>query len=146
MNDYIDYYDYMYNLNNYQNKDKNKNVKKANTFTDPYEGFIKGNMFEKLYSQYKNYKPKELNPQNNKEYLQLLVQIYGFAAHDIGLYLDVNPNDQNAIQKRNEYINMYKQTLLEYENNYGPIRTTSALLDKSPWAWDTKKWPWEENE
>ena len=34
---------------------------------NPNEGFIKGNLFSNLYSEYKNYKPQNLNPRNEQE-------------------------------------------------------------------------------
>ena len=151
MNDYIDYYTYMDNLNQMSNinpivqnevmmpTSKNKEI----VIAEPYNGFIQGNMFDNLYKNYQNYKIDELNPTSEEDYLLLLVQIYGFAAHDLELYLDVNPNDVNAIRKRNEYINMYKDALKNYEEKFGPITSTSNLLSESPWGWDTNKWPWE---
>ncbi|MBQ6546633.1 MAG: spore coat protein CotJB [Bacilli bacterium] len=139
MNDYIDYYGYINNLNQMNNQVQNS----PKSFTEPYTGFIRGNMFDKLYSNYKNYKIQELNPSNEKEYAKMLLQMYAFAAHDLGLYLDVYPNDTNAIKQRYEYVRMYNEALRQYETNYGPITKSSALLDKTPWAWDSKKWPWE---
>lgn len=157
MNDYIDYYNYMNNLNEMQNANlmpnnfqvpintNQKKSNKTNKIAEPYIGFTRGNMFDNLYYEYKNYKPQELNPTNDKEYLQLLVQMYDFAAHDLGLYLDINPNDNEIIRKRAEYISMYKQALEQYENNYGPITESSKMLESTPWNWNTKKWPWEGN-
>ena len=165
MNDYIDYYNYLNNINQMpygnqmmnqnimqnqiempstqMNTNNNNNNKSQNTTNEAYSGFTRGNMFEKLYNEYRNYRPQELNPTNDKEYAEFLVQMYGFAAHDLGLYLDVNPNDNNAIRQRAQYINMYNQALAQYENNYGPITQNSTMLEATPWAWDTKKWPWE---
>ena len=149
MNDYIDYYTYMNNLNQMAQKMPNEitmpaiETKEYDYDTDPVKGFIQGNMFQNTYIPYQNYKAQELNPANDQEYQLLLVQIYDFAAHDLELYLDVNPNDVNAIKLRAEYVNMYKQALDQYEQNFGPITETSQMLAKSPWAWNTKKWPWE---
>ena len=103
----------------------------------------RGNMFNGLYDSYMNYKPYEINPQNEKQYLLLIVQMYGFAAHDLGLYLDVFPNDSNAIKLRDKYVNLYKQSVNDYENKYGPLTLSSELLNASPWNWASKKWPWE---
>ena len=100
-------------------------------------------MFDNLYYEYKNYKPQELNPKNDKEYNLLLIQMYAFAAHDLALYLDINPNDTRAVKKRAEFINMYNEALIKYENTYGPITKNSEMLSVNPWAWDSKKWPWE---
>ena len=165
MNDYMDYFNYISNLNQMpqgnqmaspntmqmqplvQNSIPNQNQMNNQTnnkgLAEPYPGFTRGNMFDNLYYEYKNYRPQELNPRNDKEYAKLLIQMYGFAAHDLGLYLDVNPNDNNAIRQRAEYINMYNDVLAQYENKYGPITQNSVMLETSPWAWDTKKWPWE---
>lgn len=141
MNNYMDYYGYMDNLN--QMSSTNKNIIDNNPLAEPYVGFIRGNMFNELYSEYKGYTPKELNPNNDKEYIQLLLQMYGFAAHDLGLYLDINPGDMSVIKKRAEFVKMYNDTLAQYEKNYGPITSCSEMLSTSPWAWDTKTWPWE---
>lgn len=141
MNNYVDYYNYMNNIN----QNRNFNQSKLGYDTEAYLGFIRGNMFSNLYDPYQNYQIQELNPNNEQEYLLLLVQMYGFAAHDLGLYLDVNPNDGKAIDLRNNYINLYNQSLANYESKYGPLTLNSQGLDTKPWAWNTKKWPWEGN-
>lgn len=159
MNDYMDYYNYINNLNQivdqnqmmFEKQNQNKvsklkqNKSTTNGLAEPYTGFTRGNMFDNLYDEYKNYRPQELNPKDDKEYAMLLMQMYGFAAHDLGLYLDVNPNDTNAIRQRAEYIRMYNEALAQYESNFGPITQNSIMLETTPWAWDTKKWPWEGN-
>lgn len=144
MNNYIDYYNYMNNMNNLNFNTISNNDDKDYT-TDPYSAFIRGNLFNNLYTPYKNYKTAELNPTNEKDYYLLMIQIYGFAAHELNLYLDVNPNDQNAIKLRSEYINLYNQAVMQYENKYGALNTKSKALDATPWAWNTQKWPWEGN-
>lgn len=141
MNNYVDYYNYMNNIN----QNRNSNQRKLGYDTEAYLGFIRGNMFSNLYDPYQNYQIQELNPNNEQEYLLLLVQMYGFAAHDLGLYLDVNPNDGKAIDLRNNYINLYNQSLANYESKYGSLTLNSQGLDTKPWAWNTKKWPWEGN-
>lgn len=155
MNNYIEYYNYLNNLNqntiNPNNKMANMNSISSNNMNnlgydiDPYNGFMRGNMFNSLYDPYKNYQIQEINPTNEREYALLMVQMYGFAAHDLGLYLDVNPNDANAINLRNEYIKLYKQALAEYEHRYGSLDLSSNMLEATPWAWDSEKWPWEGN-
>lgn len=153
MNDYMDYYNYINNLNLMPNSNQTtgfSQVKKSSSkagkqqsLAEPYTGFVRGNMFNNLYNEYKNYSPKELNPMNDKEYLQMLIQMYGFAAHDLSLYLDVNPNDTNVIKQRAEYVKMYNEALVQYENNYGPITKNSVMLDATPWGWDNTNFPWE---
>ena len=104
-------------------------------------------MFPKVVQviPYKDYKVAQINPKNEEEYLMLMIQIYDFCAHELTLYLDVNPNDQEAIRLRTEYINLAKQALNEYESQYKALNLTSSNLATIPLAWDTKKWPWEGN-
>ena len=143
MNNYTDYYNYMHNVSHADTINKKKHSVKLDYNTEPYEGFCKGNMFSNIYDPYQNYKPQELDPTNEQEYLLLLVQIYEFAAHDLGLYLDVNPDDKEAIKLRSDYIDLYNQSLTNYESMYGPLSLDSQMLDATPWVWDSKKWPWE---
>ena len=125
-------------MNNYYNYGQ-----VANSLEEPYNAFIKGNLFSNLYDQYKNYKPSEINPKNEREYLLLLVQIYDFCAHELTLYLDNYPNDEQAIKLREQYVLQKKESLKQYEEKYGPIVLSSPLLNKAPWAWDNNNFPWE---
>ena len=111
--------------------------------SDPYVGYINGNLFTNLYNPYKNYIPNELKPMDEQEYLRELIQIYDFAAHDLNLYLDINPDDSEVIKLRSEYVNELKKATLEYENKYGAIDLESSTLSNSPWGWDTLNWPWD---
>lgn len=141
MNNYNDYYNYVNNFNGMQTKNNNS----VSYDAEPYKAFIRGNLFNNLYESYKNYNTDELNPTNQQDYSLLLVQIYDFVAHELALYLDVNPTDNNAIKLRNDYISMYKEALAQYESTFGPLDLGSQMLDASPWAWDSKIWPWEGN-
>lgn len=133
----------MNNYNELYNKDINRNVNKYSVENDPYTAFIKGNSFKNLYNPYKNYRPYELNPRNEREYFLMLTQIYGFIAHDLGLYLDVNPNDDKAIKLREKYNNMYNQAITNYEQKYGALELDSDMLGAIPWSWDLNNFPWE---
>lgn len=151
MNDYNDYYNYLNNFNfNNMNSSTNVNnsIMKTNDSlyeNEPYNGFIRGNMFDNLYDSYKSYKPYEINPSNERDYSLFLVQMYGFAAHDLNLYLDVYPNDNKAIELRAKYVKLYNQALMNYEGKYGATSLGSDYLNTVPWAWDSKNWPWEGN-
>lgn len=135
--------DYNYYLNNMEhNFNRNNEFKFEN---DPYTAFVKGNSFKNLYDQYKNYKPIDINPKNEREYLLLMVQIYEFVAHDLGLYLDVNPNNSNVIQLRNKYLKLYNQAITQYENKYGALSLDNSMENKTPWSWDNNNFPWEVN-
>lgn len=144
MNNFIDYYSYMNNFNTPQNS-MNAINKEFDYTTDSNVAFLRGNLFNNLYTPYKGYKPMDINPKSEKEYALSLIQMYCFAAHELNLYLDVNPNDSNAIKMRSNYINMYKKAVREFEIKYGPLGTSSKTLDKTPWMWSLNNWPWEGN-
>ena len=122
----------------------------ANTFMhdnlnlyEPYEGFIKGNLFKNLYNEYKNYKPMTLRPTNEKNALMLEIQKYKFALNDLNLYLDVNPNNKEAINIYNNYVVELDKLTKYYENLYGPISLNNNLIKTSNFNWINCPWPWE---
>ena len=149
MNNFDQYYNYLNNMNITNMSDSNKinqTSQIANkSFADPYTAFTRGNLFNNLYDQYKNYKPVELKPINEKDYALLLVQIYDFCAHELTLYLDNYPNDSNVIKLRDEYSDNAREALNQYESKYGPLNVASKTLNATPWAWDSNVWPWEGN-
>ena len=124
----------MNNFNNYSN----------NSLVSPSVGYDRGNMFSDLYEQYKNYTIDNLKANNEQERLYLELSRMCFAAHQINLYLDLNPNDVSMIKLFNDYRNRYVELLREYESKYGPINTTSDSLEKTPFMWEKSPWPWED--
>ncbi len=136
----LDYYNY--NNNNYNLPTYTKD-ESPNSLYDPYNGFIRGNMFNSLYNGYKINKPIELIASNEKDKLKLYLDAMCFAAHDINLYLDLYPEDKDMIELFNQYrmnANVLKE---EYQNKFDPILTSSDALSRIPWAWDNNPWPWE---
>ena len=160
MNDYgFDYMNYITNIpnsmkyNNSQNMDYmvgHKNMPnmmnkmwQKDKLLDPTEGFIKGNLFANLYDPYKNYKPAELNPKNEREALLYQVMQYKFALIELNLYLDTHPNDKEMIKLYNKYLKTEKQMCDKYESMYGPLILGSEHVGKNTWNWKKSPWPWE---
>lgn len=112
-----------------------------NEVYDVYGGFIRGNMFPDLYNQYKNNKPFEIQPMNEQAELLTYLDAYSFAAHDLNLYLDNNPNDRDMINLFKEYTSKAKQIQNEYEQKFGPLFVDASTT--YPWAWNDSPWPWE---
>ena len=111
--------------------------------SDPKTGYSRGNLFSNLYSEYKNYTPRKLSSNDPKTKLWLELSETFFAAHEINLYLDINPDDDSMIQLFNDYrrkANMLKE---EYESKYGPICTSSDMMNSSPFPWVNASFPWE---
>ena len=121
------------------------NNSNSNKLDGSYQGYIKGNMFNDLYDGYKNYKPDKLIPANEQEELLLNVNQTCFAAHDLRLYLDINPEDGKMIELFNNYQKQANNAIREYEEKYGLILSSSlSSIDSFNWSIDT--WPWERKE
>ena len=111
---------------------------------NPNDGFNKGNMFPNLYNQYKNYKPVELKANNEREQILLDLSRVAFAAHELNLYLDLNPNDESLLAFFNDYRREANALMKQYESKYGPLNIKSDSLEKGPFAWVNNMWPWED--
>ena len=131
MNNYK-YYDYLYR----------NNMNNQNLF-NPKEGFIKGNMFSNLYSEYKNYKPQNLNPRNEQEKMLYEIDAYSFAAHDLNLYLDMYPEDTSMVTLFNDYRRKVDELVKVYENKFGPLTVNSNEMENKTFSWINSPWPWE---
>ncbi len=143
MNNYkinTDYYNYM--NNNYNIPTYEQDVKKNNVF-DPYNGLIHGNMFPNLYNPYKMNNPYEIRPMNKQAEMLTYIDSLTFACIDLGLYLDVNPDDKEALELYNKYRIMLGEYMVPYQNEFGPITMTSDALNSYPWMWNKMPWPWE---
>ncbi len=79
---------------------------------------------------------------NEKERALRRVQISEFAAFDASLFLDSNPDDQNALNYFKKYKQLNERAVCEYETKYGPLTHSGLMGDKS-WDWVKTSWPWE---
>lgn len=111
--------------------------------TEPYLGFVRGNLFSKLYDPYRNYQPSEIKPTTDREKLLNQLQMYQFTLIELNLYLDVYPNDTEKVRLFNEYQKREKQLRNQYENTYGPLTINSKNLNNRNWTWIDSPWPWE---
>ena len=166
MNEYgFNYMNYITNLpsnmmdmnNKFNTDNMNKNSSVMNKFNfystknkldkektiEPYLGFIRGNLFDNLYSPYKNYKPEEIEANDEREALLYQLLQYKFALIELNLYLDTNPNDKEAIELFNQYQKIEKQMCNQYESMYGPLTLDSNYLNNDNWVWSNSPWPWE---
>lgn len=153
MNNNYDNYQYpdMSILNKFlfqNNQTKNDNAMINNqittnrNLTTPYDGFIRGNMFNNLYNQYKFYRPMKLVPNSEQAELLLNVDQLTFASHEINLYLDINPNDREMINLFNQYQDMANNAIKKYEEKYGPL-TINYTDSTNVFRWQNDNWPWE---
>ena len=141
-------YNYNYPSNFYFDENNLKNYQKNNYYQNdnlfnPYEGLIRGNLFKNIYAPYKNQKPYAIKPMNDQAKMLTDIDSLDFALIDLNLYLDVYPDDKNAIELFNKYRNEQNELLNDYQNKYGPILLNSDALNNMPWMWDNNPWPWE---
>lgn len=134
---YRDYYNY---VNNNYNKPL---FEDTNKLFDPYNGFIRGNLFPQLYNTYDNKEPFQIKPNNEQAEMLTYIDSIQFALIDLNLHLDVNPDDRDAIKLFNKYRDTYNDYVTNYENKYGPLTLNSASLNTYPWAWNNMPWPWD---
>lgn len=106
------------------------------------EGFKRGNMFKNLYDEYKNLKPRKLSASSEREDMLMQIMEYTFAMIDLQLYLDMYPNDRDALKLFNTYLNNKKELTNMFEEKYGPL-TIDSEVQKNNWLWDNSPWPWE---
>lgn len=135
----------MFMQSNNPNKMPNQSNIMSQKLLPPYEGYIRGNLYSNLYDPYKNYQPAKLIPNNEQAELLLNVNQTTFAAHDIKLYLDVNPNDTNMINLYNQYQKMASDAIKAYESKYGPILADTKSATNN-FSWEAYSWPWEMGE
>ena len=128
---------------NNQYKDQNKTNMSQNNLFDPYNGLIRGNLFKNLYDPYKAGEPYEIKRMNAQAELLTYIDALSFAMVDLGLFLDVNPNSQDAIKLFNQYREEKEKLTKDYESKYGPITLDSDSLNSYPWSWNNMPWPWD---
>ena len=75
----------------------------------------------------------------NKNKLTQKIAKIQFVMHDIALFLNTHPNDEQAIKHYEFYQSKLEELKNEYEKLYGPPRT---IRDGS-WIWTDGPWPWE---
>jgi hypothetical protein len=113
----------------------------SSRFFTPKEGLLRGNMFKDEYKPYKNLTFVSLNPKNEKEALLLRVSEFDFATTDLGLHLDIYPEDNEAFELFKMYVEEGKKAKEEYDRMYGPLYLNDTL--SSTYNWTEDPWPWE---
>ncbi len=138
-----------YNIDKYIDKTNYTNVNVGNiifnrhndSITNVVEGFNRGNMFDNLYNQYKNYNYK-LNVNSKRDELLYKIQIYNFAIRDINLYLDLHPTESNMLNmflKYNQELEVLKK---EFTSLYSPL-SINEVKNNNKWTWINNPWPWD---
>lgn len=138
MNNY-NYLNELYN-NLYRDYPK-RTVSTSINLYSPTEGYMKGNLFSNIYSEYKNYTPQTLRPKTEQERELYELSTVAFAAHELNLYLDIHPDDTSLLQLFKDYEEKCKTLTEQYERKYGPL-SVSGVTSSKEFNW-VNNWPWE---
>ena len=65
-----------------------------------------------------------------------------FACHDLSLYLDTHPEDQEAFEAYRDLLKLAEDGQREYAEQYGPISKTD-LREAERYTWIQDPWPWQ---
>lgn len=140
---------YFDQYNNYFEDEKNNTqinidniyFNRNSPLTTVEDGFNKGNMFNNIYTKYKNhvYKLKTINQKDNLLYK---LQMKAFALKDLNLYLDTHPTDQSILVEYKKIKTSYEKIKDEYEKKYGVLFSIDVDNDDK-WNWIDNPWPWD---
>jgi hypothetical protein len=117
----------------------NDNLSMNNTLVSVKEGFNRGNMFDNLFMPYKYI--ADIKPSDRRNKLMMDIQMFCFAAHELNLYLDLYPDDIQAIGLYNQYKEEANRLTYEYEKEFGKIELN--INESYTWDWVKSPWPWE---
>lgn len=79
----------------------------------------------------------------NKEELLKRLTILDFLTVDLQLYLDIYPEDTDAIAKYNSVVKEADTVRAMIEKMYGPIYSFRSYSDSDKFTWIDNPWPWE---
>ena len=139
----VDYFTNILDNNNQEMDYNNNNINKNINLFNPYEGYIKGNLFKNLYNSYKNLKPVNIPVNSERDELLLNIGELSFAKHELNLLLDNYPNNKEALDLFNKYRSMEEEQVNNYERKFGPLNITSSDMKNAPFKWESDMWPWE---
>ena len=110
-------------------------------FLNAAEALTIGNLFEDLYEPYKHYKPRALTAKTEKERAMLKIQEESFVMNDLNLYLDLHPEDMEAMQLFKRCAMNLKELCNMYSEKYGALELEKDLGPNYDWC--KTPWPWE---
>lgn len=110
---------------------------------DSTTGFVCGNMFEKEYKPYKDYKLKMPKTTCEKSAKLYRIMELSFAINDLNLYLDLHPDDEKIFKEFKNYTEKLLMCEEDYVKCYGPIEITENIFEKNMWVSSS---PWEKED
>ncbi len=102
------------------------------------KALVRGTLFPGLdlpFMGMVNTKEKADTPKNE-------LMALNFAITELSLYLDTHPNDTEAAELLQSYIQLYEAGKAKYEQHNGPL-TMYDGVKKGKYLWSGDPWPWE---
>ena len=75
-----------------------------------------------------------------REEMMMKIRELDFSIIELGLYLDINPDDERALCLHREYAKKVKDLKDKYQKVYGPL---TIFYPCNKWRWLEEPWPWE---
>lgn len=117
-------------------------IKEKSDLASIEKGFSRGNMFNDLYDEYKDYKVVVPVATTERESDLLDIMALSLALNDLNLYLDLHPGDKEMLKKFNELVEVSCTKEMEFVKKYGPLEVNDgAYYEKFEWI--NNPWPWE---
>ena len=75
-----------------------------------------------------------------REEMMMKIRELDFSIIELGLYLDVSPDDERALCLHREYTKKVKDLKDKYQKVYRPL---TIFYPCNKWRWLEEPWPWE---
>lgn len=96
--------------------------------SDIEKGFLKGSLWENLFSGYK-FIVTDINELTEEEQIMFMLQVYTFASIELTLFICTHPDHKEAIETLKK-VNIEKEKLCNYiESKYGALKSCSVVFD-----------------
>jgi hypothetical protein len=106
---------------------------------DSAQGFVHGNMFKDEYVAFSDYEIKTPKAKTEQEaYLYMIMELE-FAMSDLGLYLDLHPEDDKVLGVFKKYLDELTEYKTSYVRKYGPLELCDTNGKNYSWI---NNWPW----
>ena len=80
---------------------------------------------------------------NVRRTMLLELQQLSFSLVDLNLFLDTNPENQQAVEDYNRLFEQYWEAKSNFELQFGPMNNFGHCPASYPWSWINDPWPWE---
>ena len=143
VNDDTNLFNDYFNIGNDSNNLNNSNNYPNSTsdILTPKQGLNLGNLFASEYDRYKNYRPRELRANSEKESDLLEIRELAFAINDLNLKLDIEPNNMEYFNLFKEYAKELDERVRKYSSKYDVLELCYDL--KNRYTWYQSPWQWE---